>query len=129
MSPEPEQMPLWAKQFQGELLRGLGDVQKALRDMVSRDTFRDEKERVNSEIKDLHEEIRDARRETQEVSKLLRAESSARQNAELAAAQKATDEAQERQKVQKATNWQWLLIIVVPVVNWIFEWLRNGVAQ
>lgn len=123
-----EQMPLWAKQFQSEMLRGLDDVKRSVQNMVTRDTFRDEKERVNGEVRALRDDLKEAIEQTRLVAKDLAAESTARQNAELAAAKKAAEEAEARQKVQVATNWQWLLIVIVPVVNWIFDWLRSGVG-
>jgi len=123
-----EQMPLWAKQFQGELLRGLQGVQNSIKDMVSRDTFRDEKTRVNDEFRKVADELKEARDDNKTLQADLARESSARQNAELAAAKKATEEAQARQKVQSQTNWQWFLLLAVPALNWIFDWLRSGVG-
>jgi predicted nuclease with TOPRIM domain len=58
-----DQMPLWARQFQSEMLRGLSDLRDTIKDAVSRDTFRDEKDRVNGEFIKVYEELKSARDE------------------------------------------------------------------
>jgi hypothetical protein len=119
-----DQMPLWARQFQSEMLRGLSDLRDTIKDAVSRDTFRDEKDRVNGEFIKVYEELKSARDENKDLATKLQAESTARGNAELAAANKVGEEAKQRQRVQAQTNWQWLLILIVPIVDWVFDLLK-----
>ncbi|AYD86178.1 hypothetical protein SEA_BURRO_35 [Microbacterium phage Burro] len=114
-----EQMPLWARQFQGEMLRGLQGVQNTLATVVTKESFRDEKDRVNAELTGL-------RGESQSIRDALNAESTARQTSELAAAKKVAEEATARQKVQAATNWQWFALIAIPFGTKLVDWLLGG---
>ena len=119
MTEPQEQMPLWMKLFQQEIIRRFDEISADLKGMVTRDTFRDEKTRVNEELT----------RKGQEIAKLredLQAESTARQAAETAAAAKALAEAQSRQKVQSATNWQWILIVGTVLLNYAIRFLPGG---
>jgi DNA repair exonuclease SbcCD nuclease subunit len=116
---DEEKMPLWMSMFQKEILRRFDEMSDNLKDMVTRDTFRDEKVRVSDELT----------RKGQEISELradLQKESTARQATEIAAAAEALVEAQSRQRVQSATNWQWILIVGTAALNYLMRFLPGG---
>lgn len=116
---DEEHAPLWMKMFQAEMIRRFDGIDETLKDMVTKDTFRDEKGRVNDELRRKGDEIAQLRSD-------LQAESTARQAAETAAAAKALAEAQSRQRVQSATNWQWILIIGTVALNYLMRFLPGG---
>jgi len=114
-----EQPPLWMSMFQQEVIRQFDDIRSTLQNVVSRDTFRDEKTRVSDELRRLRDEVK-------ELETDLQKESTARQAAETAAAAKQLAEAQSRQKVQSATNWQWILIIGTVLLNYLVRFLPGA---
>lgn len=76
--------------------------------LVTRDTFRDERQRVDSLIQGLGREVGEAKRE-------IAAEAQARVQAAQADAQSKLAEAKEREKLRRATSWQWLGLAVTLV--------------
>jgi vacuolar-type H+-ATPase subunit I/STV1 len=112
-------IPPWVKYLSDEMNRRFDAFTTELRALVSRDSFRDEQTRVNAEL----HRLRQAQTET---AQKLESEAQARASAELAAANKATAEADKRETVRKQTNWQWLAIFAFPVIGWILDWIRTG---
>ncbi|QOP64788.1 membrane protein [Microbacterium phage DelaGarza] len=76
--------------------------------LVTRDTFSDERRRVDSRFEGQGREIA-------ALQKDLAAEHQARVTAETNALQAQIAERNEREKVRRATQWQWLLIFASPV--------------
>lgn len=112
-------IPPWVEYLTGEMNRRFDSLDGVLRTLVTRDAFRDEQTRVNTELRRQDREIADLKAD-------LKAESTARGAAELKAAEAAKSEAQERQRVQRATNWQWFLVFAGPIVTLIVAWVANG---
>jgi hypothetical protein len=118
LMPE-EEMPLWMRMFQKQVLDAIGDLKDELKELVTKDTFRDEKTRVNEAFE----------RQGGEIAKLREdqgKESVARQNAEIAQAEKARLEAEARSRVQTATNWQWILLVGGVVLSYLSRFLPGG---
>ena len=76
--------------------------------LVTRDTFSDERRRVDSRFEGQGREIAS-------LQKDLAAEHQARVAAETSALQSQIAERNEREKVRRATQWQWLLIFASPI--------------
>ncbi|UVK61362.1 membrane protein [Microbacterium phage Gingerbug] len=75
--------------------------------LVTRDTFADERRRVDGRLEGQGREI-------SALQKDLAAEHQARVTAETSALQAQIAERNEREKVRRATQWQWLLIFASP---------------
>ena len=112
-------IPPWVEYLTGEMNRRFDSLDGVLRALVTRDAFRDEQSRVNAELRRQDREIAELRAD-------LKAESTARGAAELTAANRAKSEAQERQRVARATNWQWFLVIAGPVAAALVGWVASG---
>lgn len=112
-------IPPWVEYLTGEMNRRFDSLDGELRTLVTRDAFRDEQSRVNAELRRQDREIAELRAD-------LKAESTARGAAELTAANAAKTEAQERQRVARATNWQWFLVIAGPVAAALVAWVASG---
>lgn len=112
-------IPPWVEYLTGEMNRRFDALDVVLRTLVTRDAFRDEQSRVNAELRRQDREIADLKAD-------LKAESTARAAAELSAANAAKAEAQERQRVQRQTNWQWFLVIAGPVATLLVSWIASG---
>lgn len=122
MIPEdsgPQKMPLWLQMFQSNMLGAIADLKDDIKDMVTRETFNEYKETTSREIKSLKEE-------NKELKENVAKETLARQSAEIAQANKVATEAQARQKVQSATNWQWVLIVATVALNYFARFLPGG---
>jgi len=115
----PEKMPLWLQMFQENVLGAIQDVKDDIKEMVTRETFNEFKEQTGREIKGHREENKG-------LAEKLQAESTTRQASEMAAAQKALQESQNRQRVQSATNWQWVLIVGTVILNYLARFLPGG---
>lgn len=114
-----EGIPPWVEYLTSEMNRRFDSLDGVLRTLVTRDAFRDEQARVNAELRRQDKEIADLKAD-------LKAESAARGAAELAGANAAKSEALERQRVQKATNWQWFGLIAGPIIAYLVGWVSNG---
>lgn len=112
-------IPPWVEYLTGEMNRRFDALDGILRSLVTRDAFRDEQTRVNTELRRQDREISDLKAD-------LKAESTARASEQLTAANQAKAEAQERQKVQRATNWQWFLVVAGPLATLLLTWVANG---
>lgn len=111
----PSQFQILREDFQAMRL----EFQAAMRELVTRDAFTDERRRVDGRFKDQSEDIGDLRTK-------LEAESTARAAAELAAANAARASAEKANQVQKQTNWQWFLVFAGPIVAYLVGWIGAG---
>ena len=114
--------PAWVNFLLEEMNRRFDAQDKKLDRLVTQDTFRDERARVNEILRDVQTDI------AQNTAD-IKAEATARTNSELARAAKERDEATRRQAVEKQTSWQWFLIPAVPIVGYIIPWALNGGLQ
>lgn len=114
--------PAWVNFLLEEMNRRFDAQDKKLDRLVTQDTFRDERARVNEILRDVQTDI------AQNTAD-IKAEATARTNSELARAAKERDEAQRRQAVEKQTSWQWFLIPAVPIVGYLIPWALNGGLQ
>jgi hypothetical protein len=114
-----EEIPPWVKFLNDQWDRRFGELLVEVRRMVTSDSFRDEQTRVNAEIARLGREVGNLQTQVTQ-------ESQARVAAELAAAAKSRDEAEARQRVQQQTNWQWFVLIAIPVAGYLVNWALGG---
>lgn len=114
--------PAWVNFLLEEMNRRFDAQDKKLDRLVTQDTFRDERARVNDILRDVQNDI------SQNAAD-IKAEATARTNSELARAAKERDEAQKRQAVERQTSWQWFLIPAVPIVGILITWVFNGGMQ
>lgn len=117
-----EGIPPWVRYMSDEMNRRFDGISSEIRQLVTRDAFRDEQSRVNDELKRLGREIGD-------VESDLKAESGARVAAEIASATAAEKTAKEQQSTQKATNWQWFLLLASPFLGALIQWIITGGLQ
>ena len=99
------------------------DAQDArLERLVSKDTFRDEQARLNVILNDMQKDIAATQSD-------IRAEATARANAELTRARSESEELRKAQAVERQTRWQWFLIPAAPVGVMLVNWLMTGGLQ
>lgn len=101
----PSQFQILREDFQALRL----EFQAGIRELVTRETFSDERRRVDERFEGQGREISDLKRD-------LAAEVQARVAAEQTALQSQLAERIEREKVRRQTMWQWLLLIASPIV-------------
>lgn len=111
----PSQFQILREDFQAMRL----EFQAAIRELVTRESFTDERRRVDGRFKDQSEDIADLRTK-------LEGESTARAAAELANANAARAAAEKATQTQKQINWQWFLVIAGPVVAYLVGWVGAG---
>lgn len=116
---ESSSPPEWVNFILAEMNRRFDAQDAKLDKLVTQETFRDERQRVNDALRDMRADI------TQNTSD-IKAEATARANAELTHANRERDEAQRRQSIEKQTGWQWLAVFVVPTVGLIITWVAGG---
>lgn len=100
----PSQFQILREDFQAMRL----EFQASIRELVTRETFSDERRRVDERFEGQGREISDLKRD-------LAAEAQARVAAEQSALQAQIAERNEREKVRRATMWQWLALIASPI--------------
>ena len=100
----PTQFQILREDFQALRL----EFQAGIRDLVSRETFADERRRVDGRFKDQGDDISDLKRD-------LAAEVQARAAAEQSALQATIALANEREKDRRGRMWQWLFMVASPV--------------
>lgn len=100
----PSQFQILREDFQALRL----EFQAGIRELVTRETFSDERRRVDGRFKDQADDISTLKRD-------LAAEVQARTTAEQATLQAQVALANERERDRRGRMWQWLFIIASPV--------------
>lgn len=116
---ESSSPPPWVDFLLQEMNRRFDAQDAKLNRLVTQETFRDERQRVNDLIRDLQAD-------TAQNMADIKAEATARTNEALVRANRERDEANKRQAVESQTRWQWFLIPAVPVVGYLVPWILNG---
>lgn len=114
--------PAWVEFLMSHMDKRFDAQDARLDKLVSRETFRDEQNRLNGIINDMQKDIAANAGD-------IRAEATARANAELARLRQVNEEARESQAVARQTRWQWFLIPAAPIGVMIVNWLMTGGLQ
>ncbi|MDF2506271.1 MAG: hypothetical protein K0Q52_130 [Microbacterium sp.] len=112
-------IPPWVEYLSNLIDRRFAEQGARIDKLVTRDAFSEEQKRVNEKFDAQQQQIAQANANIQ-------AEATARAASELAAANKATQDAQQQQRTARQTNWQWFALFAVPTVGAIVLWVING---
>ena len=111
--------PAWVEFILAEMNRRFDATDTKLDKLVTQDTFRDEKTRVDAMFNDMRKDIAENERSIQ-------AEAQSRVSEGLARAKQDKEEVERRQAVAQQTKWQWFAIPFAAVVGWLADYVLGG---
>lgn len=112
-------LPPWVQYLAAQIAEMRTELGGRIDKLVTRDAFRDEQARVNTELQRLGREIGEQQAD-------LKAEASARASERLDSAKQQAEDAKKRQSLERNKNWMWLGIILTPFVGAFVTWLISG---